>query len=90
MRLPVGIPVERITPGWRVPNQRGFASLATVAPTMKATVGANAKFATNEDIRLNTAEKEVIRQTTYNLREQIKLLKKERKREIGERAKEQL
>ena len=90
MNLPVGIPVERIMPGWRVPNQRDFASHATVAPTRRVTVGANAKFATKEDIKLNTAEKGEIRQTTYNLREQIKLLQKERKREIGERAKEQL
>ena len=51
---------------------------------MRATVGANAKFATSEDTRLNSAGREVLRLTTYNL------LQKAKRREIGEQAKEQL
>ena len=80
----------KIKPGWRIPNPRGTANHATVAPTMRATVGENAKFATNEDTRLNSAGREALRLTTYNLKEQIKLLQKAKRRRIGEQAKEQL
>ena len=80
----------KITPGWRTPNLRGTASRVTAEPTMRASVGENAKSATNEDIRPNSAEREALKQTIFNRKEPIKQLPKAKRKETGERAKEPL
>ena len=57
---------------------------------MRATVGENAKSATNEDIRLNSAEREALKQIIFNRKEPIKQLPKAKRKETGELVKEPL